>query len=81
MAESLREQIAWFEREGKYLEQYRQTFLADFVRSLIIERVNKVRDNVPDPDPHGYDGEWEALIAGKEAAIQAVIKELGGNQC
>jgi len=29
--------------------------------------------DLPDPDPHEYEGEWEAVIEGKEAARKAVL--------
>ena len=47
---------------------------ADGILSALREEIEKV--DIDDPDPHSWDGEWEGLIAGKEAARQAILAAL-----
>ena len=40
----------------------------------VIELVSNL--DIPDPDAHGYEGEWEALVAGKEVTRTTILAEL-----
>jgi hypothetical protein len=56
-----------------------RTLLDEFERAVRERIINLIgRLDLPDPDPHSWEGEWEALIAGKEAARDAILQVLKG---